>query len=171
MARHRPMKVLRSLVLVGALAAFAVGCGDDGDDAAADEETTTTEEETTTTMDPAAEEEAVTTVVTDFFAAYGRSEFDTVASLLENGESHRAEFVHCENVSQGVSAEVTSVDFADESTADVMYTLLINDTPVLEGAGGQAVKTDGEWKVAESTYLSLYDAAKDGCTGPPPPDA
>lgn len=175
MARRRRMQVLRSLVLVGVLAAFAVGCGgddgDDGDDEASDEETATTEEETTTTTaDLAAEEEAVTTLVTDFFAAVGRSEFDTAASLLENGESHRARFRHCDNVSQGVSVEVTSVEFADESTADVLYTLLINDVPVLEDSGGRAVKLDGEWKIAESTYLSLYDAAKDACTGPPPPD-
>lgn len=171
MARRRRMKVLGSLVLVGALAAFAVGCGDDGSDEGSDEETATTEEETTTTVDPAAEEEAVTTLMTDFFAAVGASEFDEATSLLENGESHQARLLHCDNVSKGVSAEVTSVEFADESTADVLYTLLINDVPVLEGSGGQAVKIDGEWKVAESTYLSLYDAAKDACTGPPPPDA
>ena len=32
------------------------------------------------------------------------------------------------------------------------------------------MKVDDEWLVSENTFLSLYDAAKEGCTGTPPPE-
>jgi hypothetical protein len=36
---------------------------------------------------------------------------------------------------------------------------------LLPDAGAAALQVDGEWVVASSTFQSLYDLAKDSCTG------
>ena len=58
-----------------------------------------------------------------------------------------------------------TVEFTDEETATATFAILEDGAVLLEESGGGAVKVDGEWLVSENTFLSLYDAAKDGCTG------
>ena len=175
----RPIRAARLFVAGLAVVSFAAACGgDDGEEASDDtteqtsaDDTTTSEATTTTSIDEAAEEEAAGKVITDFFAAFGKAEFDTTVALMENGEDYRARFEHCENLTSAFSGVALKEVVVDGETATLTYDILGPDgtTPLIEGSQGSAVKVDGEWLVAENTFLSLYDAAKDGCTGPPPP--
>ena len=156
-----------ALVLVSLV---ACGGGDDDDDTA--DATTTTTEATTTTVDTAAEEAAAGQVAVDFFAAFGAQDADLAASLMENGETHKPKILHCANLATAFSGiELQTVVLDDAETATLTYDILGPDgTPLVEGSQGRALKIEGEWRIAETAFLSLYDAAKDGCTGPVPPE-
>jgi hypothetical protein len=170
--RPRSRRAIRLAVGALAVLSLAAACGgDDGDDGEeAEDTTTTTEATTTTTIDEAAETEKINKVTTDFFAAFGTGDFDTAEKLVENGTTNRARMEHCENVAVGVTVNMKTVEFTSPEAATTTFDILINDAVVLEGAGGGAVRQDdGAWLVSEAAFLSLYDAAKDGCTGPPPP--
>ena len=168
-----PFRVARLLIAGLAVLSLAAGCGgDDGEEAADDTEetTSTTEATTTTTIDEAAEAEAASKVAVDFFAAFGKADFDTTVALIENGEAHRAQFLHCENLTSAFSGIEMKDVVVEGDKASLTYDILGPDgAPLVEGSQGAAIKVDGTWLVAETTFLSLYDAAKDGCTGPAPP--
>ena len=157
---------------VALLAAVALAaCG--GDDAASDDTTTTTtvpDTTTTTAFDEAAEEAEVSALLTEFFALVGQGEFAAAAAMIENGDEAEPRLVHCADLVAGVTIEMTSVEFPDEETATALFAILKNGEVLLAESGGGAVKIDGEWLVSENTFLSLYDAAKEGCTGTPPPE-
>jgi hypothetical protein len=155
-----------ALVAITALAA----CGGDDDDDAADETTTTEEETTTTELDEAAATEEIDAALVAFFAALGEGDLDGAIPLLQNGEDYRARMEHCKDLTLGAAAEPKTAEFTDDETATLTFDILLDGAVVLAGAGGGAVNVDGEWLVSENTFLSLYDAAKDGCTGPPPPE-
>ncbi|MEQ1785546.1 MAG: hypothetical protein ABL966_00725 [Acidimicrobiales bacterium] len=159
-----------ALVAVSLLA--ACGGDDEGgsDTTTTADDTTTTTEATTTTVDAAAEEAAVGAVLTEFFSLVGQSDFDGAALLFENGEAHKAKLVHCADLVAGVTIEMTSVELTDAETATALFAILKDGEVLLAESGGGAVKVDGEWLVSENTFLSLYDAAKEGCTGTPPPE-
>ena len=68
---------------------------------------------------------------------------------------------------KGVTIDDDSVELTDAETATAHFDILVADGGVLLAeSGGGAVKVDGEWLVSENTFLSLYDAAKDGLHGP-----
>ena len=60
-----------------------------------------------------------------------------------------------------------TVEFTDDETATLTFDILLGGR---RGSGGgrrwRCGTVDGEWLVSENTFLSLYDAAKDSCTGP-----
>jgi hypothetical protein len=142
-------------------------CGG-GDDPKADETTTTTEA-TTTTVDPAAEKEAVGALLTHFFALAGQGDLEGASALIENGDAALPRLVHCADLVKGVTIEMTSVELTDAEHATAVFAILKDGAVLLAESGGGAVKVDGGWLVSENTFLSLYDAAKDSCTGTPPP--
>jgi hypothetical protein len=159
------------LVTVGLLA--ACGGDSDGDDGAGATTTAAVDETTTTTeavADPAEEEAAVSAVLTEFFALVGQGEFSAAAAMIENGEEAEPRLVHCAELVSGVTIEMTSVELVDAETASALFAILKDGEVLLAESGGGAVKLDGEWFVSENTFLSLYDAAKEGCTGTPPPE-
>ncbi|MGH2685164.1 MAG: hypothetical protein ACRDJP_06850, partial [Actinomycetota bacterium] len=148
----RSFRAVRLLIAGLAVVSLAAACGgDDGDEAADDETTTTTEATTTTsTIDEAAETENINKVTTDFFAAFGSSDFDTAQTLLENGKANRPKMEHCNNIAVGVTVEPKTVEFTDAENAVTTFDILINGAVVLEGAGGGAVRqADGTWLVSE----------------------
>lgn len=148
---------------------LAAACGGDDDGGDADEPTTTTVAETTTTaLDEAAATADINETLVAFFAALSEGDLDGATAMLQNGEEYREEMVHCADLTAGVSVEPKTVEFTDDVTATTTFDILIGGAVVLEGAGGGAANVDGVWLVSENTFLSLYDAAKDGCTGPPP---
>ena len=163
-------RTARIAIAALALTLLAAACGGDDDDDAAD--TTTTTEETTTTVDAAAEEAAAGQVAVDFFAAFHEQDTAKTETLLENGPSHSAEILHCANLATAFTGIELKAVGVDGDTATLTYDIVGPDgNPLVEGSQGTALKVDGEWILAETTFLSLYDAAKDGCTGPPPPGA
>jgi len=167
----RITRIGRGVAVLCAAAALLGACGsDDGDDASATteaEETTTT---TTTAADPEAEKAAVGAVLTEFFSLVGQGDFDGASALIENGEMAKPRLVHCADLVQDVTITMTSVELIDEETASALFAINKAGAVLLAESGGGAVKVDGEWLVSENTFLSLYDAAKDGCTGTPPPE-
>lgn len=171
---HTHTRRLASLLIVAAVALTGCGGGDDDDDDAADTTTTTAAETTTTTeaVDSAADEAAAGQVAVDFFAAFAAQDADLAASMMENGETHRAKILHCANLSTAFTGiELQTVVLDDPETATLTYDILGPDgAPLVEGSQGRAFKVDGTWIFAETAFLSLYDAAKDGCTGPVPPE-
>ncbi|MFP5255216.1 MAG: hypothetical protein ACLGI8_05125 [Acidimicrobiia bacterium] len=173
MITHKRTSAIRGIGAALVAVALLAACGGDddgGSDTTTTAEETTTTEPTTTTLDPAAEEEAVAAVLTEFFALVGQGDFDGAALLFENGEAHKAKLVHCADLVSGVTIEMTSVELVDDSSASALFAILKGGEVLLAESGGGAVKVDGEWLVSENTFLSLYDAAKDGCTGTPPPE-
>jgi hypothetical protein len=168
-----PRRAALRWTAVALLATVALAaCG--GDDAASDDTTTTTttvaETTTTTAFDEVAEEAAVGAVLTEFFSLAGQGEFAAAAAMIENGDEAEPRLVHCAELVAGVTIEMKSVEFPDEETATALFAILKNGEVLLAESGGGAVKIDGEWLVSENTFLSLYDAAKEGCTGTPPPE-
>jgi hypothetical protein len=167
---------LRRGAAAALVACLALGaCGDDDAESsssdtepAAEEETTTTTEATTTTVDAAAAEAEISEKTTEFFRLVGTGAFEEAVVLLENGADYVDELEHCRDLVNGATVEMQTVAI-DGETATTTYDILINGAVVLEGSGGSAVlQDDGSWLVGENTFLSLYDAAKDSCTGPPP---
>ena len=167
-------RIVRGLTVLCTAAALLGACGgggdddDDGDAAGAEAEA----EETTTTaaeVDAEEEEAAVSAVLTEFFSLVGQGDFDGASALIENPESAQPRLVHCADLVAGVTIEMTSVELVDDETASATFAINKDGAVLLAESGGGAVKVDGEWLVSENTFLSLYDAAKDGCTGTPPP--
>jgi len=77
---------------------------------------------------------------------------------------------HCRELTLTAAAEPRTVVFDDGETATLTFSILLGGAVVLEEAGGGAVLEDDTWLISENTFLSLYDAAKDGCKGPVPED-
>lgn len=168
--RTSAIRGIGAALVAATLLAACGGDDDGGSDTTTTAEETTTTEATTTTLDEAAEQEAVGAVITEFFALVGQGDFDAAALLFENGEEHKAKLVHCADLVSGVTVEMTSVELTDAETASALFAILKDGEVLLAESGGGAVKIDGEWMVSENTFLSLYDAAKEGCTGTPPPE-
>lgn len=162
-------RIVRALAVLCAAVALLGACGGDDDDS--DAEGAETEETTTTAAeaDPEAEEAAVGDVLTEFFSLVGQGDFEAASALIENGEEAVPRLEHCADLVAGVTIEMTSVELDDEENATALFAILKDGEVLLAESGGGAVKVDGEWVVSENTFLSLYDAAKEGCTGPPPP--
>lgn len=159
------MKTLRALLLGLALVAVLTACGGD-DDGDSSDTSDTTEEETTTSVSEEDEKAAVDTAVSEYFRVLGEGDVDAAVLLLEDGEDWRDEMVACSTLTTGVSAEVKSVELTDASNAEATIDILGADgTVLLPDAGAGAVKVDGEWLVSSGTFQSLYDLAKDSCTG------
>jgi len=158
------VKTLRALLLGLVLALMLAACSDDDD--GGDESSETTEESTTTTLTEEEEKEAIEAVVTEYFSVLGDGDVEEAVTLLQDGEEWRDEMVACSTLTGGVSAVVKSVELADGSNATVVIDIVGSDGAVLlPDAGAAAVKGDEGWLVASSTFQSLYDLAKDSCTG------
>lgn len=171
----RGQRTARRLAVLCAAAVLLGACGgDDGDASGAEAEAQGAETEETTSstteVDAEAEEAAVGDVLTEFFSLVGQGDFDEASALIENGEMAEPRLVHCADLVDGVTIEMTSVELVDDETASATFAILKDGEVLLAESGGGAVKVDGEWLVSENTFLSLYDAAKEGCTGPPPPE-
>lgn len=155
-------QIVRGLAATLAAVTLLSACGGDDD-------TSGQPEATTTTVDAEAEKAAVGALLTEFFGLAGQGKLEDAAALIENGEAALPRLVHCEELVKGVTIEMTSVELTDATNATALFAILKDGAVLLAESGGGAVKVDGEWLVSENTFLSLYDAAKDSCTGTPPP--
>jgi hypothetical protein len=156
------VKTLRALLLGLVLVATLTACGGDDDDDSSD----TTEESTTTTLSEEENKAAVESAVAEYFSVLGEGDVDAAVLLLEDGEEWRDEMVACSTLTGGVSADVKTVELTDDSNATATIDILGADGAVLlPEAGAGAVNVDGEWLVSSGTFQSLYDLAKDACTG------
>ncbi|MEO6885991.1 MAG: hypothetical protein ABI232_06860 [Jatrophihabitantaceae bacterium] len=78
-------------------------------------------------------------------------------SLLQNGAQFKAtiESQAKSSLAQGASAAVTSVTLQSPNTAKVVFTLSINGSPILPNTAGYAIRENGTWKVAGTTFCGL----------------
>jgi hypothetical protein len=62
---------------------------------------------------------------------------------------------------QQIKAKVTDVTLSGETSAKVTYDIIStqNNTALLPGAAGEAIKQDGNWKVTVKTFCSLIKLA------------
>jgi len=158
------VKTLRALLLALALAAMFTACSGDDDGDSAD--TTEEEDTTTTTLSEEEEQAAIEAAVTEYFSVLGDGDVDAAVLLLEDGEEWRDEMVACSTLTGGVTADVKTVVLTDDSNAEATIAIVGADgTVLLPEAGAGAVRVDGEWVVSAGTFESLYDLAKDSCTG------
>jgi hypothetical protein len=91
----------------------------------------------------------------DFFA--GRTPAARKIGLVENGSAFAAA-IHRQAgspIAKGTAATVSKVSMVSPTKADVVYTVSLGGTPVLEHQSGVAVEEDGTWKVSAQTFCAL----------------
>jgi hypothetical protein len=131
------------LVLAVSAAVLVAGCGGSGKNADG------------ARIDPAAAEAAIRASWETFFD--GASTAQTRISLLEDGDEFAKEIttVSASPLAKQAKASVTSVDLDEPTSATVTFSLLLGETPVLEGIEGTAVLVDGTWKVGKASFCQL----------------
>ena len=154
---------LLAATLSGLLLLAACGGSDDSSDSASggtDESTTTTAAETTSTaaapaQDPAEVEAEVSAAIEGFFLALGEGRFDDAATFLENGDAHLDEFQGFADLAVGVTAEATSVEVVDDTTAIYVIDISIAGAVALPDSSGEAAFVDGKWLMSEGSWNAL----------------
>ncbi len=79
------------------------------------------------------------------------------AALLENGDQYTKEIEAqaASPITKAATAAVSAVTMTSDTTADVIYSLLLSGQVALPDQKGQAVLQDGVWKVSAQTFLAL----------------
>lgn len=151
---HRAAAACAGLALAASV--VLTGCSDDESSEAA--ETTTSSAAATTTeaaaADPATVEAIETTYATFFDSTKTPEER---AAKVQQSEAFlpvlQAQAANPQ--SAGLGVEVSKIELVDESNAAVTYTLVMGGNPVLADQAGEAVKENGEWLVAATTFCTL----------------
>jgi hypothetical protein len=152
----RPLAILSMAVLL-----FAAGCGG-GDDSS---ESTATTKAPTTTAEVLAD---VTAEVTPSYTTFFHN-FSGDLSLLQDGATFPKESVDAMRATAAKTGsidvnvkQVTALSSADcakaavaSPCAKVTFDLVVNGQPVVPNQTGYAVKQDGKWKVAKTTFCTL----------------
>lgn len=91
---------------------------------------------------------------------------DTSVSLLQDGEAFRSTLVTQGKTTYAKQASVTvsKVTVTSANRATVVFSVLLNNSPVLPNQTGYAIRENGTWKVAGTTFCGLLTAQ-----GSPPP--
>jgi hypothetical protein len=85
---------------------------------------------------------------------------DTSVSLLQDGAEFRDTLVSESKTSYAKQASVTvsKVTVTSANRASVVFSVLLNNSPVLPNQPGYAVRDGGHWKVAGATFCGLLTA-------------
>lgn len=169
--RHTKLsRALTACCAAALIVGVAAGCSDDDSSDASSSTTTSavasetsaaaeTSAATESKADAPAADPAVTKEITDAYTTFfnGKTPAADRTKLIENpdGFAKVLEGMATQEQAQGTSVTVSGVTLTDENNADVNYDLLLNGAPVMPGQTGQAVKVDGAWKVASSTFCAL----------------
>ena len=145
------MRTLAALVLAGAIAVLAAGCGGGG---SGSQDSATIQQNWET-----------------FFDGSSSTSVATRAGLLQNGAQFESliQTVADNPLSKQLSAKVSNVDVTGDS-AKVKYTLYLGKTAVLKNVEGTAVRENGKWKVGDASFcqlLALQGAAPKACASAP----
>ena len=112
---------------------------------------------------------AITEAFTNLFSG-AVTDVEVKLGSLEGGEALRTTFLQSYEATKAVAARISvridGITLADADHADVIYTLLLEGTPVLDHLPGAAVLIDGRWLVSTRTYC---DVSTQGATEIPPP--
>lgn len=146
-------RTLFTCLCATAVAVVGTGCGDDRGSTA--ESTSVAAATTTAAVADAATTKAITDAYTTFFS--GQTPAATRAGLIENGSQFQPVLEATASDPRGLTTSVTvaGVKLTGADQADVTYTMLISGNPVFVDQTGQAVKENGQWKVAAATFCAL----------------
>lgn len=164
--RAGALKLIVALT-VTALIAGACSGGDDADSEAEEdrsgETSTTTEPATAEPDDPAAAEAEIRANFEKVFDSE-TPEADAMA-LAEDVEEISPTMKQAQGAGPGGhrTIAVKSVTFTSETTAAVVFDILLEGNPLLPGFGGGAVLEDGVWKVSRKTNCDLAALAGFSC--------
>jgi len=112
---------------------------------------------------------AVTKAYQDFFDYQSTAEQSRNA--LQRGDLFKAVLDQqgTQSYAQKSAATVSSVKLISANTAKVIFTVKVAGQPLLPDAPGYAVRIDGSWKVAATTFCSLLTLEgdhADACSNP-----
>ena len=87
----------------------------------------------------------------------GKTPAATKIGLVQDGQKFAAVLRAAAANPQGqtASASVKSVTLTSPTQAQVVYTILVSGTPMLQGQKGVAVYENGTWKVSVSSFCAL----------------
>lgn len=147
-------RTLFACLCATAVAVVGSGCGDDST-STADPTTTSASAKTTAAVADAATTKAISDAYTTFFS--GQTPAASRVGLIENGSQFQPVLEASASDPRGLTTSVTvaGVKLTDADHADVTYTMLISGNPVFADQTGQAVKENGQWKVAAVTFCAL----------------
>ncbi|WP_430333294.1 hypothetical protein [Rhodococcus sp. ACT016] len=147
------IRAAAALAFGAVLLAAAAGCSSSNDDSSSKSSSPSTTMSGTAAM--SGDAQAVNDAFVGFFSSTTSGEQKIM--LVENGQEF-AEIINAQAASpiaQGTSATVTNVDVDTPTHATVTYSVSMNGQPVLANQMGEAVKVDGQWKVAQATFCDL----------------
>ena len=167
----------RALAVCGSMAvaaAVVTGCSDSSEDTSGDDTSTTSSVATTTTAtaEAASADTATTEAVTASYVTFfdGTTPAATRASRSRSTTSSPAPATGriraTDPQASATAAPVEGVTVADDGTATVSWTLLMNGAPVLPDQSGEAIEEDGTWKVSAATFCALLAIQGDGSAVP-----
>ena len=128
---------------------------------------------TTTTEAPSEVDDGTVREITAAFQSVfdgDVTDMDAKLAALEDGDILRPYFIESYEAQgdlvKDIRVRIDSIDLADESHADVTYSLLLDGAAVLDHLDGEAVVVDGQWLVSRETYC---DVSSQGASEIPPP--
>ncbi len=172
--RSRGNAVRSAGAAVGLCAAVALtlaGCGSSGGSGAATTDTSppTAAVQQTTGAGAAdasgltqQEKSAITSAYETFFS--GKSDAQTKLGVIEDPDRF-AKTINAQSSSglaESTSVTVSEMSLVSPGRASVVYTILMDDKPVLPDQTGYAVKVDGKWKVSASSFCGLLTLENGG---------
>jgi hypothetical protein len=114
-----------------------------------------------------------TTAITNAFITFfdGKAPIPQRLALLQGADAFQSVLANqtTSTIITQTSATVSAVVLMGANQAKVTYTVSLSGTPTLPNQMGGAVRINGTWKVAASTFcsiLSLGGAAPAACTDP-----
>ncbi|QDQ97280.1 hypothetical protein [Tomitella fengzijianii] len=148
----------------------AAGCGSSGDSGSTAESSPPTTAAEHTTGAGAAdssgltpqEQSDITSAYETFFS--GKSDAQTKLGVIEDPDRF-AKTINAQSSSglaESTSVTVGQMSLVSPGRASVVYTILMDDKPVLPDQTGYAVEVDGKWKVSASSFCGLLTLENGG---------
>jgi hypothetical protein len=151
------MRTLTAALITATIAVSAAACGGSSSGGGAS---------TNPTANPAAAKTDITNLYQTFFS----SSIPKAMTLLEDGSSLSKAFQIANKLKGNVteSAKVKSVTLTGPTTANVVFELDGNGSPLIPSSDGKAVYVNGHWVVSKQTFCSLvalgYSKTIPNCT-------
>jgi hypothetical protein len=159
---HTPRRTL--VVITAALAlTLLAACGSDKKTASSGSSSSSSSSSAATTTGAPFDEAAAKAQITKAYETFfNGNEGDKATKLQQLAEPDKLKALYEENFTKNAAVaamttvEVKTVTFgADNTTADVTYTLLVNGTPALENFGGSAVLKGGYWRITTAAFCDI----------------
>ncbi|GAA4812814.1 hypothetical protein [Tomitella cavernea] len=155
--------------LCAAVALMLAGCGSSGDSGATTTSPSTATVQQTTgagAVDASGltqqEQSDITSAYETFFS--GKSDAQTKLGVIEDPDRF-AKTINAQSSSglaESTSVTVSEMSLVSPGRASVVYTILMDEKPVLPDQTGYAVKVDGKWKVSASSFCGLLTLENGG---------